>query len=69
MARVTSQKSADTIGNRYEMILIAALRARELQKKFAPKVTCENGPAVTALREIEEKLVGKEYLKKVHTYK
>ena len=66
MARVTSQKAADTIGNRYDMVLIASLRARELQKKYLPTLTCENGPVVTALREIEEKLVGKEYLKKVH---
>ena len=66
MARVTSQKAADTIGNRYDMILIAALRARELQKKYQPKVVCENGPAVTALREIEDGLVGRDYLKKVH---
>jgi DNA-directed RNA polymerase subunit omega len=66
MARVTSQRAAEMIGNRYDMILIASLRARELKKKYAPKVTCNNGPAVTALREIEEGLVGREYLKKVH---
>lgn len=66
MARVTSQKAVEMIGNRYDMILIASLRARELKKKYAPKVRCENGPAVTALREIEEGLIGREYLKKVH---
>lgn len=66
MARVTSQRAADTIGNRYDMVLIASLRARELQKKYLPKVDCENGVTVTALREIEEKMVGREYLKKIH---
>lgn len=66
MARVTSQKAAEMIGNRYDMILIASLRARELQKKYLPKIACENGPAVTALREIEAGLIGREYLKKIH---
>jgi len=66
MARVTSQKAAEMIGNRYDMILIASLRARELQKKYLPKLTCENGVAVTALREIEEGFIGREYLKKIH---
>jgi len=66
MARVTSQAAADMIGSRYDMVLIASLRARELKKGYLPKVICENGPQVTALREIEAGLIGRDYLKKVH---
>ena len=65
MARVTSQLAGEMIGNRFEMILIACARARELKKNYIPKVVCNNGPLVTALREIEEGKVGREYLKKV----
>lgn len=65
MARITSQKAAEMVVNRYDLVLIASARARELKRGHAAKVTCNNGPAVTALREIEEGLVGREYLKKV----
>lgn len=47
------------------MILIAAIRARELKRGDARKVAKENKPIVTALREIEEGKIGKEYLRKV----
>jgi len=69
MARVTSQAAAEMIGNRYDMVLIASLRARELKKGYLPKVICENGPQVTALREVEAGFIGRDYLKKVHVNK
>jgi DNA-directed RNA polymerase subunit omega len=65
MARITSQKAAEAIGNRFDMVLIASIRARELKRKYAPLVKCDNGPIVTALREIEDGLVGIDYLKKI----
>jgi DNA-directed RNA polymerase subunit omega len=65
MARITSQKAAEMIGNRFEMILIASARSRELKKGHAPKMLSTNGPSVTALREIEAGLIGREYLNKV----
>jgi len=65
MARVTSQLAVEVIGSRYDLVLIAALRARELKKGYIPKVVCKNSPHVTALREIEAGFVGREYLKKV----
>jgi DNA-directed RNA polymerase subunit omega len=69
MARVTSQNAVEMIGNRYDLVLIASLRAKELKKNYAPKVMCENGPQVTAIREIEAGAIGREYLKKVKTKK
>ena len=65
MARITSEKAAAAIGNKFEMILIAAVRAREIKRGDRPKVVCDNGPTVTALREIEDGLVGRDYLKKI----
>lgn len=65
MARITSEIASNKIGNKYEMILIAAVRARELKRGDARKVTKENKTLVTALREIEEGKIGREYLKKV----
>ena len=65
MARITSQEAAEAVGNRFDLILIASQRVRELKKGHAPKVTTKNGPVVTALREVEKGLVGREYLKRV----
>lgn len=65
MARITSQKAAEMVGNRFDLVLIASIRARELKRKHAPKVICNNGPMVTALKEIEQGFVGRDYLKKV----
>jgi DNA-directed RNA polymerase subunit omega len=65
MARITSQRAAEAVGNRFDLVLIAAARVRELKKNYMPKVVCDNDAIVTALREIEEGHVGREYLKKI----
>ena len=65
MARLSSQKAAAMVGNRFDLVLIASARVRELQKNYAPKVMCKNGPIVTALREIEAGYIGRDYLKKI----
>lgn len=64
MARITSQAAATMIGNRYDMVLIAARRARELARGDAPKVTKVTSHAVTALREIEQGFVDRSWLYK-----
>ena len=64
MARITSQAAVSMIGNRYEMVLIAARRARELARGDAPKVTKVTSHAVTALREIEQGYVDRSWLYK-----
>lgn len=65
MARITSQLAAEAVGNRYDLILIGSIRARELYKGYRPLVNKKGGYITTALREIEEGKVGREYLKKV----
>jgi len=64
MARLTSQLAVEAVGNRYDLVLIASRRTRELTHGWKPLVTCKNGPIVTALREIEQGKIGRDYLKK-----
>lgn len=64
--QVTSEEAVAKIGNRYDLILIASIRARELKKGYVPMVTrTSKSNAVTALQEIEAGIIGKEYLRKV----
>ena len=65
MARISSEKAVQQVGNRYDLILIASQRARELRRGHRPKVNVKHGHMLTALTEIEEGLVGREYLKRV----
>ena len=58
MARVTVEDCVDKIPNRFELVLIAAHRARALSTGSAITVERENDKdAVVALREIAEKTV------------
>jgi DNA-directed RNA polymerase subunit omega len=64
MARLTSEVAAQKIGGKYDLVLVAARRARELNRGWAPLIACKNDTAVTALREIEQGLIGRDYLLK-----
>ncbi|ALO43397.1 DNA-directed RNA polymerase subunit omega [Pseudoalteromonas sp. SS15] len=59
MARVTVEDAVDKIGNRFDLILVAARRARQISVGGKdPMVDAENDkPTVIALREIEQGLV------------
>jgi len=59
MARVTVEDAVDKIGNRFDLILVAARRARQIATGGKdPMVDPENDkPTVIALREIEAGLV------------
>ena len=65
MARISSEKAVNQIGNRYDLILVAAQRVRELRKGHRPKLDTKHGPVLTALTEIEEGHVGRDYLKRL----
>ena len=67
MARLTSERAAAAVGNKYDLVLIAARRARELKRGWRPLVQCDNDVLVTALREIEAGLIGRDYLLKPRT--
>ncbi|OBX76354.1 DNA-directed RNA polymerase subunit omega [Moraxella atlantae] len=64
MARVTVEDCLDNIHNRFDLILVASKRARQLARGVSePMVERENDkPTVIALREIAEGLVTKDIL-------
>ena len=58
MARVTVEDCLDKVDNRFQLVLVATKRARQLAKGVEPFVAWENDkPTVVALREIEEGFV------------
>lgn len=61
---ISSQAAVSAVGNRYDLILIASRRARELSRGDQPLITSRRGPVVTALAEIEAGRIGRTYLLK-----
>lgn len=64
-ARYTSEEAVLAVGNRYDLVLIASLRTRELKRGFKPKIQTKAGTTVTALQEIEKGLISVDYLKRL----
>jgi DNA-directed RNA polymerase subunit omega len=61
MARITVEDCLENIDNRFEMVLTATKRARQIANGADPMVEEENDkPTVIALREIAEGLVDPE---------
>lgn len=61
MARVTVQDCLQHVDNRFDLVLLATKRARQLARGMAPLVPLENDKlTVVALREIAEGLVSHE---------
>ncbi len=55
MARVTVEDCLDKVDNRFQLVLVATKRARQLARGAEPFVEWENDkPTVVALREIAE---------------
>jgi len=66
MARITVEDCLDNIGNIFEMVLVAAKRARRVAHGADPMVDLENDkPTVIALREIAEGLVTPSILEEI----
>jgi DNA-directed RNA polymerase subunit omega len=59
MARVTVQDAVEKIGNRFDLVLAAARRARQIQTGGKDALVPEENDKYTviALREIEEDLI------------
>ena len=64
MARVTVQDAVEKIGNRFDLILTAARRARQLQVHTREPLVPEDNdkPTVIALREIEKGLINNDIM-------
>ena len=57
MARITVEDCLEQIPNRFELVLAAARRAKQLLKGARPLVESDNKEVVTALREIASRKV------------
>ena len=63
MARITVEDCLDNVANRFELVLVASKRARQLANGAATSLAWENDkPTVLALREIAEGLIGPDIL-------
>lgn len=52
MSRITVEDCLDQVGNRFELVILASKRARQLFKGARPLVDADNREVVVALREI-----------------
>jgi DNA-directed RNA polymerase subunit omega len=66
-AKYTSEEAVNAVGNRFDLILIAAQRVRELKRGYRSKLGLRPGTGIvdTALQEIEAGIVDREYLKRL----
>ena len=62
---IDTDRCVSAVGNRYDLVLIASARVRELRRGHAKQVMGTNSATITALKEIEAGKIGREYLKKV----
>ena len=66
MARITVEDCLDNVENIFEMVLVAAKRARRIAHGADPMVELENDkPTVLALREIADGLVTSSILEEI----
>jgi DNA-directed RNA polymerase subunit omega len=52
MARITVEDCLRKVGSRFELVILAARRAKMMMKGAKPLVDADNRPIVTALREV-----------------
>ena len=61
MARITVEDCLEHVENRFDLVLLAARRARQIAQGAEPLVPSENDkPTVIALREIADNLINAE---------
>ncbi len=69
MARLTVEDCLENIGNRYDLVLLASKRARQISMGADPLVPVnQDKPTVIALREIAENLITEENINKVNQF-
>jgi DNA-directed RNA polymerase subunit omega len=62
---VDTDKCVENIGNRFDLVLAASVRVRELKRGHRKLTSGNDKNIITALKEIEEGLVGPELLRKI----
>lgn len=69
MARLTVEDCLERVGNRYDLVLLASKRARQISLGATPLVNSDNDkPTVIALREIAEGLITAGNIDKIGKY-
>ncbi len=61
MARITVEDCLEKVPNRFELVLLAARRAKQLLKGARPQVQSDNKEVVASLREVGEGKVTMHY--------
>lgn len=64
---VDTDKCTTNIGNRFDLVLVASYRTRELRRGAIKRVPDTNSATVTALKEIEAGAIKRDYLKRLIT--
>ncbi|QJC33483.1 DNA-directed RNA polymerase subunit omega [Enterobacteriaceae endosymbiont of Donacia clavipes] len=66
MARITVEKAVKKIGNRFDLVIVASKRARQIQIRGKIPLLVEKNDKTTilALREIEQGLINKKIINK-----
>lgn len=54
MARITVEDCLKKVESRFELVILAARRAKMIMRGAKPLVECDNRPIVCALREVAE---------------
>jgi DNA-directed RNA polymerase subunit omega len=67
MARITVEDCLQVVDNRFELVMMAAKRARQLANGVEPQLdnTSDDKPTVLALREIAARRVDPDYIEAV----
>lgn len=69
MARICSEEAVSAIGNRFELVIIASQRARELYHGQSSLIESKNQPTLIALQEIERGLINRDvYIDRIRQY-
>ncbi len=68
MARITVEDCLEHVDNRFELVLLAARRARQISKGADPLLPEDNDkPTVIALREIADNLISNDSMDEMET--
>ncbi len=69
MARLTVEDCLENVANRYDLVLLASKRARQIAMGADPLVSAANDkPAVIALREIAANLINNDNIDKINKF-
>lgn len=68
MARITVEDCLEVVDNRFDLVMLAAKRARQLANGVEPKLDNSDGndkPTVLALREIAARVIDEDFINAV----